>query len=137
MNVNVFFDTNILAYAYDLDAGGKREKAKLLLSSLWHESKKPWISVQVLQELFVILRKRGVEWAVAQKVTEAYTQWRVIESDVGLFRQGVAEARRWQLSFWDGLILAAARQSGCRSLYSEDFNSGQDYGGVVAVNPLL
>ncbi len=36
---------------------------------------------------------------------------------------------------WDALILAAARTSGAAELLTEDFNHGQDYGGIRAINP--
>jgi predicted nucleic acid-binding protein len=44
--------------------------------------------------------------------------------------------QQWQLSIWDALIVAAARQSGVSTLWSEDLNEGQEYGGVRIVNPL-
>jgi predicted nucleic acid-binding protein len=56
-------------------------------------------------------------------------------------RELVVEAnalrRRYQISQWDATILAAARALGCHTLYSEDFNHGQDYEGVRVVNPFV
>ncbi len=46
---------------------------------------------------------------------------------------GIAE--RYQLSHFDAQILAAAKTLGCSTVYSEDFNAGQDYGGVQVINP--
>lgn len=43
--------------------------------------------------------------------------------------------QRFQVSYWDAAILAAARQMGCRTVYSEDLNAGQDYNGVTVINP--
>ena len=42
---------------------------------------------------------------------------------------------RYRISNWDAAILAAALESGCEFVYSEDLNDGQDYGGVRVVNP--
>jgi predicted nucleic acid-binding protein len=42
---------------------------------------------------------------------------------------------RFRLSYWDALIIAAAGELGCHTLYSEDFQNDQDYGGVKALNP--
>lgn len=42
---------------------------------------------------------------------------------------------RYQLSYFNALIVAVARLSGCEILYSEDLNHGQDYGGIRAENP--
>jgi predicted nucleic acid-binding protein len=38
-------------------------------------------------------------------------------------------------AYWDAAIVAAARKLGCETLYSEDLNRGQDYGGVIVRNP--
>jgi predicted nucleic acid-binding protein len=42
---------------------------------------------------------------------------------------------RASVSFWEAMILTSARSSGCHVLYSEDFNPGQSYDGVLVVNP--
>jgi len=41
------------------------------------------------------------------------------------------------LSFYHALIVAAANQSGCDSLYSEDLNTGEVIAGVKLINPFL
>jgi len=51
--------------------------------------------------------------------------------------EGIEIRERLQSSFWDGLILAAAKRARAGVIWSEDFNTGQDYDGVVAVNPLI
>ncbi len=132
---NLFIDTNILVYAHDLDAGEKHIKAKDLVTNLWLSKPLPWISVQVLQELLVTLRRKGVAPAPARETVDAYTHWRVVENDVGLLRAGMVEMDRWQLSFWDGLILAAARHAHAKTILSEDLSHGQNYNGVSVQNP--
>ena len=52
-----------------------------------------------------------------------------------LVKEAVATHQRYQLSYWDSLIVAAARDAGCTEIHSEDLNHGQNYGGVVVVNP--
>ncbi|MXX67357.1 MAG: PIN domain-containing protein [Gemmatimonadales bacterium] len=52
-----------------------------------------------------------------------------------LFRAAAAMSRRFQLSYWDGAILAAARTGGCDIVYSEDLSAEQDYGGLRIINP--
>ena len=44
---------------------------------------------------------------------------------------------RFQLSYWDATIIAAARELGCRTIYSEDFSHAQDYGGIMVMNPFV
>ena len=94
MSADVFIDTNVLVYTHDLDAGEKHEKAKRLLSGFWQSKPLPWISVQVLQELVVTLRRKGVTASTARKTVEAYTYWRMVENDVDLLKSGMAEMER-------------------------------------------
>jgi predicted nucleic acid-binding protein len=133
---DVFVDANILVYAHDSDAGSKHQTARRLVAELWHAENMPWLSVQVLQEFFVNLHRKGVPLPEARGATMDYARWRVIENTVALLNRGVSEMERWQLSFWDGLVLAAARQAGVSTLWTEDLNEGQDYGGIRVVNPL-
>ena len=70
-----------------------------------------------------------------RETVDAYTHWRVVENDVGLLKAGMAEMERWQLSFWDGLILAAARHAHAKTILSEDLIHGQNYNGVSVQNP--
>jgi predicted nucleic acid-binding protein len=135
MRADVFVDTNVLVYAHDVDAGKKHERAKQMVSDLWQSKPLPWLSVQVLQELLVTLRRKGVTTHEARETVEAYMRWRVVENSLELLNTGMAEMERWQLSLWDGLILAAARSMGITTVYSEDLNDEQDYGGIRVRNP--
>ena len=54
-----------------------------------------------------------------------------------VFEQAAAISRRYQINYWDGAILAAARSLGCDAVYSEDLSAGQDYGGLRVINPFL
>lgn len=135
MNALRFLDTNILLYAYDLDAPIKRAVAARLVEQGWSVPGETAISVQVLQEMHVNLHKRGVPRAEAGRIINDFTQWLVIDNSVALLRKAIGEQARWQLSLWDALILAAARTSGASELISEDFNEGQDYDGIRVINP--
>jgi predicted nucleic acid-binding protein len=46
-------------------------------------------------------------------------------------------SERHRLNFWDALILAAAQREDVEILWSEDFNHGQNYGGVIVRNPFV
>jgi predicted nucleic acid-binding protein len=137
MSAKRFLDTNILVYAYDIDAGAKRDVALELVRDGWKHLGECAISVQVLQELHVNLRKKGVSLAGASQTVRDFTSWPVINNTVEVFLAGLGEQKRWQVSLWDGLILAAARVAGASELMSEDFGHGQDYGGIRAVNPFV
>lgn len=132
-----FCDTNILVYAYDVAAGAKRESARNLLSRLW-TSGDGAVSVQVLQELFVALTRKipqPLSLDEARRIIADTATWRVIEparADVLAAIDGMA---RWQVSFWDAMILTAALRAGAGTVWSEDLNDGQSYDGTIIRNP--
>jgi predicted nucleic acid-binding protein len=135
MNATRFLDTNILLYAYDQDAPAKRSAALRLVEQGWSALGQTAISVQVLQEMHVNLEKRGVAKAEAAQIIRDYAPWPVVDNSLEILLTALDEQTRWQLSLWDALILAAARASGASEIYTEDFNHGQDYGGIRAINP--
>lgn len=137
MPAEVFIDTNILVYAHDKDAGRKHEAAKKLVTELWQQDQWPCLSVQVLQELYVNLQRKGVSIIEARETVKDYTTWRVVENSVALLEEGMDEMERWKLSFWDSLILAAARRMAASIIYSEDLSDTQDYEGIRILNPFI
>ncbi len=130
-----FLDTNVLVYAYDRDAATKRDVALAIVEEGWNLPGDVAVSVQVLQELYVNLERRGVSHAEATRIVDDFTFWPVVENTVDLLRSAFDEQARWKISFWDALIVAAARTSGATELITEDLNHGQDYGGVRSINP--
>jgi predicted nucleic acid-binding protein len=132
-----FLDTNILLYAYDLDAPVKRAVAQSFLEQAWQQPGRIAISVQVLQEFYVNFVRKGRLPAEASALVGDFSLWPVIDNSLAVFRLGLALQARWQLSLWDAMILGAAQTSGARELLSEDFNHGQDYGGIRVVNPFV
>jgi len=66
---------------------------------------------------------------------EPILEFRVQPTTVAVFRDAVMFSRRFQIAYWDGAILAAARASGCLEVYSEDLSHDQDYDGIRVVNP--
>lgn len=137
MAVKRFFDTNILLYGYDLDAPEKRRVAINLVEEAWSNLDRTVISVQVLQEFFVNFVRRGHSPSEAAELAGDFSHWPVVDNSLALLKLGISLQARFQLSLWDAIILAAAQSSGARELLTEDFNHGQDYGGVTAVNPFL
>lgn len=131
-----FVDTNILVYAHDLDAGKKHVIARDKIKDLWQRTVPPCTSIQVLQELYVNLIRKGAACRTARDIVMNYLRWEIVVNDGPLLLRGMECADRWRLSFWDGLIVAAAIKAEAKLLWSEDLNSGQNYGGVIVVNPL-
>jgi predicted nucleic acid-binding protein len=137
MTDRVFVDTNVLVYAHDRMAGRKHEIAKRRVEELWDLPTPPSLSIQVLQELYVNLVKKRISRQDAQETIADYLRWEVVINDGSLLLEGFRAQDRWQISFWDALIVAAAKRAGATVIWSEDLSAGQDYGGVTVVNPLL
>jgi predicted nucleic acid-binding protein len=85
----------------------------------------------------VSLLKKEVAAEEAKQVVVDYMKWTVIDNDGSLLLTGIEMQKRWQLSFWDALIVAAAIRAKAKVLWSEDLNHGQVYDKVRVVNPLL
>ena len=132
-----FCDTNVIVYAYDVTAGEKRDSAKRLLERLW-ASGSGVLSVQVLQELFVTLTRKGsppLRPVDAQAIVSDMTAWKVIEPTRHDVLEAIESSMRWNLSFWDAMVLTAAKKAGAAVLWSEDLNDGQIFDGTVVHNP--
>lgn len=133
----LFIDTNVFVYAHDSDAGAKHATARKLLTDLWLTTDKPVISTQVISELHVnLVRKLKLAPVEAVDLAAAYLDaWNVVDVDAALVHDAWEIQLRWQLSYWDAQMVAAALRSGCTEIWTEDLNDGQDYGGAKAVNP--
>jgi predicted nucleic acid-binding protein len=138
MSDKYFVDTNILAYAHDTDSGSRHAKALALVEKLWL-SGEGVVSTQVLQELSVFIRRkasRPMSDDEAYKVIEEFRIWEVVENNLDSILGAIKLEARYQISFWDALMLQAAMKAGATIVYSEDLADGQKYGAVRAVNPL-
>ena len=128
-----FVDTNVLLYAVSAlrEDTTKRRRAQVLLK----ESDLA-LSVQVLQEFYHhAVRRGGMAHEDALSFLKPLLKFPMQALTLEVFLQAVAISRRFQVSYWDGAILAAAGTLGCDTIFTEDLNAGQDYGGVRAVNP--
>lgn len=133
-----FVDTNILAYVYDRSGGFKRELAKDLVAQ--HISDQSLVlSAQVLNELASTLLKPafGMSLDEVRLALRTLDRASTVELDLNMTLRALDARARYQLSIWDGLIIAAAERGRCSEILTEDLNHGQDYFGVVARNPFM
>ncbi len=72
---SIFIDINILVYAYDQKAGEKHKKANDIVKNLWNLPVFPFISIQVLNELFVNLIRKQINFADCKRITSDYLYW--------------------------------------------------------------
>ena len=132
-----FCDTNVIVYAYDSSAGAKREQAMRLMNRLW-ETSAGILSVQVLQELFVTLTRKVAQplpLPQARQLVSDLATWPVFAPDSADVLEAIDGTARWQISFWDAMLVTAARKAGANLIWSEDLNDGQQYDGVTVRNP--
>ena len=135
MNVDCFLDTNVLVYAAtgtEADRA-KREKAQALIATADFG-----ISTQVLQEFYVsATRKAHIRMPprIALEWIEQLDGRPCISVDSDLVKLAAAISIRYQISYWDGAILAAAEALAAPVVYSEDLQHGQMYQTVRVENP--
>ncbi|MCJ7772374.1 MAG: PIN domain-containing protein [Desulfobacterales bacterium] len=139
MTDRIFIDTNILIYAHDLDAGVKKDIASQLLEDIW-KNRNGILSTQVLQEFYVNITRKianPLSSAGARSIIENYLVWHVqiITPESVLIASEIEE--RYQLSFWDAMILSSARIAGASKIATEDMNHGQKIEGILIENPFL
>ena len=135
MIADAMVDTNVLVYAAS-QLADDREKSLIAMRLLQRE--KIGLSAQVIQEFVVVTtRKVRKSWSLDDALdwVETFQGFPCLPIDVGLVRYGAELSIRYQLSYWDGAIIAAAHRLNASILYTEDLNHGQTYGSVKAINP--
>jgi predicted nucleic acid-binding protein len=131
-----FIDTNVLIYSLGSEPENEpkyRRAVDVLAEGDW------CLSVQVLQEFYVQAvgpsRPGAISQDLAMVFIREFSSMPVQPMTLDLYRSALATCQRYQISYWDAAIIEAARALGCRTVYSEDMQHGQDYGGVRVVDP--
>jgi predicted nucleic acid-binding protein len=134
MSDKAFFDTNILVYVVG-QQDERTSKAEALVAN------GGVISVQVLNELASVSRRKlGLSW---EDIGDALTALRVLcplatPLTTDTHDAGLRIAAKYGFPFYDALIAAAALETECTTLYSEDFQDGQVIEGRLTVrNPFV
>jgi predicted nucleic acid-binding protein len=137
MTAPVFVDTNVFIYALDEADPAKQQAARAWRDQLWKD-RSGRISYQVLQELYAkVVQMRPAARAEVRAEIRDLLAWRPVVMDSAILEQAWTIQDRYQLSFWDALIVAAANSASCRYLLTEDLQAGQSLDGVLVVNPFL
>jgi len=132
-----FIDTNVLLYA---SSNAPEDVPKKEIAAAIVVSMDFCLSTQVIQEYLsnAFGKKRlHISDAQIQTMLECLAHVDVQPVTFHLILSAWGLRRRFQVSHWDATILAAARELGCKTLYSEDLNHGQNYDGVQVINPFL
>lgn len=137
MSGKAFVDTNILIYAHDENESSKHDHAVRLIDQLWDEQRGV-LSTQVLQEFAINLRKSirlRLSSAEVRRRIESFLAWEIVINPPRAIVRALEIEGKYKVSFWDAMIVQAAVNAGCEVLYSEDLSHGQEYEGVLVVNP--
>ena len=133
----VFVDTNVLIYALDDGDRVKQKAAQRWRTALW-ETQLGRTSFQVLQEFYVNVSMR---WPAAREQARAEVRdlltWRPVTIDADVLERAWRIQDRYQLSFWDAVIVATAKLAACRYLLTEDLQADQNLDGVRVISPFL
>jgi predicted nucleic acid-binding protein len=130
MSDKYFVDTNILMYAHDSAAGDKHARAKALVEDLW-ESRSGVVSTQVLQELAVNLRrkaKKPLDAKPTRDVVSDYLTWQVVVNGGESILEAIDLESRYEISFWDALVVHAAQHRAQRSCIPRTCQMGRSTG---------
>ena len=133
----VFVDTNILVYARETEDPVKRARAREWLDVLWRDLRGR-TSIQVLNEYYAVLTQgtkfrvpRDTAWDDVRELLE----WNPQEIDSEVLTRAHEIESRFELNWWDCLIIAAAQAQACTLLLTDDLQDGANYGGVIARDP--
>ncbi len=135
MTAECLLDTNVLVYSVDATPENRNKKARAIELIRAADF---GLSAQVLQEFYVtVTRKLAKPMAPASalKFLDRFRAFPVVSVDSGLVIEGVRNSLKYQISYWDGTILAAAERLRAQTIYSEDLNHGQRYGSIEVLNP--
>ncbi len=137
MSATVFVDTNVLVYFRDAADPIKQRRAQDWMASLWQQHCGR-LSFQVLQEYYVTVTQKldpGLPVEQARDDVRALLAWKPVATNANLIEKAWDLHDRFHVSWWDSLIVAAARSAGCLYLLTEDLQSGQGMGGGVVLDP--
>ena len=137
MTARSFVDTNILVYAHNADSADKHPIANALVEELWR-SETGVLSTQVLQEFYYTITRKiwhPVPAKSARELVRSYARWptEIITPNDILEASEVED--RYDLNFWDALLIITAVKAEAATLLSEDMQHGQTIRGVRIENP--
>lgn len=132
-----FVDTNVLVYARDSTEPDKQQVARLWLDRLW-VGMSGRTSVQVLNEYYVTATRKlthSLDHVDVLADVRDLQRWDPVTLTPTLMEIAWGIEDRFELSWWDSLVVAAAQLVDADYLLTEDLQDGQDLGGVIVLNP--
>jgi predicted nucleic acid-binding protein len=139
MPARVFVDTNIWLYALIQSDDAQGDRRHRQATDFLCQLSRPVINSQVIREICANLIKKAKmpEDSVQSLLQGWYRDSEVVTSNVAQYLRASKLRANSAFSYWDSMIVAAALDAGCVTLYSEDMQHGQQVEGqLTIVNPL-
>jgi predicted nucleic acid-binding protein len=140
MSDKFFLDTNIFVYE-DSPAEPAKQAVAIRLIDDAFASGDGIVSYQVVQEFFSVAFRRfhpPMSYAEAdRKLAITFAPLLTLHSSYSLYQRALELSRRFSLSWYDSLIVAAALEANCRILYTEDLQHNQKFDTLLVQNPFL
>ncbi len=139
MTAKIFYDTNILVYAFSSDHPRKKEVALDLIESGMRYGIGVY-STQVINEFIAVMTSKASVRIPIKQMKEhlgTLSGLELVEIDMPQIFRAIECVERYQVSYWDALMIASAEKAGCRTFLTEDLNPGQKIGSIQIVNPFL
>ncbi len=137
MTAPCFVDANVFVYARDPRDPLKQARAAEWIGWLWRQ-RAGRTSFQVLSEFYVVATRKltpRVAEDLAWDEAVRYFAWAPQETNEPLLRRAREVERRYQLSWWDSMVVAAAQLQDCVLLVTEDLQDGMVFGPVTVRSP--
>jgi predicted nucleic acid-binding protein len=133
-----FLDTNIFVYSFDASSPKKAAQAQKLIRNAL-ETGGGIVSYQVVQEFFIVALRRFSKpmssLDAQQYLSTTFRPLLAVHSSPALYGEALRIGARFELPWYDSLIVASAIEGECGVLYSEDFQDGQQIGSLTLSNP--
>lgn len=131
-----FLDTNVLVYLADARDARKQGIAEKFVEGAIAERLDCRISIQTLTEFTnVCIKKLKLDKNVISVFLDYFDDLQMVRTDSATVKNALEIKARYNIQFYDAMMIAAAIASGCEEILSEDLNDGQNYDGVIAHNP--
>lgn len=133
----VFVDTNVFVYTRDTTERDKHQAARHWVEALW-DSRLGRTSFQVLNEYYVtVTRKldRKMTPSKAYEDIQDLMAWNPVTFSATLLGDSWSIQERFGFSWWDSLVVAAAKEAGSGIILTEDLQPGQSIDGLLVVSP--
>src|SRR3954468_3817448 len=117
MTARRFADTNIFVYAASKhpDDAGKKKIARHLIAS-----EDLGVSAQVLQEFIAAASSKqrlGIEAVEMKSILNEFLSFPVVPITTSLVMRAFEIKTRYQISYWDAAIVAAAEELHCEAIF--------------------